>query len=156
MTEFTTTTTGDRVAYDRRGTGPGSSLSPAPDRSGHRPMDHRPQTVLAQQGITKLVFDRLGRGESPAEGRLDLDRELDAIQALLDVVEAGRAVRTFLGLLHLAARRRRGLPVDGLALWEAPLAGVAADTQAWWDEVEQRMDGGDDEEHQPLHEGHAA
>ena len=42
----------------------------------------------AQQGITKLVFDRLGRGESPAEGRLDLDRELDAIQALLDVVEA--------------------------------------------------------------------
>lgn len=49
-----------------------------------------------------------------------------------------------------------GLPVDGLARWEAPLAGVAADTQAWSDEVERRMDTGDVEGAHALHEGHAA
>ena len=54
-------------------------------------------------------------------------------------------MRALLGVLHLATRRRHGLPVDGLALWEAPLDGVAAETQAWSDEVEQRMDAGDAE-----------
>ena len=93
MTEFTTTTTGDRVAYDRRGTGP--ALIFVAGAGPFRAID--PWTTetadrAAQQGITKLVFDRLGRGESPAEGRLDLDRELDAIQALLDVVGGSAAL----------------------------------------------------------------
>ena len=72
MTEFTTTTTGDRVAYDRRGTGP--ALIFVAGAGPFRAID--PWTTetaerAAQQGITTLVFDRLGRGESPAEGRLD-------------------------------------------------------------------------------------
>lgn len=36
-----------------------------------------------------------------------------------------------------------GLPVEGLALWEAPLAGNAADVQAWSDEIERLIDAGD-------------
>lgn len=36
-----------------------------------------------------------------------------------------------------------GLPVAGLALWEAPLATTAADTRSWSDEIERRMDAGD-------------
>jgi hypothetical protein len=81
MTEFTTTATGDRVAYDLRGAGP--ALIFVAGAGPFRAID--PWTTetaerAAQQGITTLVFDRLGRGESPAEGRLDLDRELDAIR----------------------------------------------------------------------------
>jgi pimeloyl-ACP methyl ester carboxylesterase len=122
-------------------------LSPAPDRSG--PSTHgppRPQNAQPQQGITTLIFDRLGRGESPAEGRLDLERELDAIQALLDIVEGsavlcGHSSGCSISLRAAAA----GLPINGLALWEAPLAGAAAYTQAWWDEVGRRIDAGDAE-----------
>jgi pimeloyl-ACP methyl ester carboxylesterase len=148
MTEFTTTTaTGDRVAYDLRGAGP--ALIFVAGAGPFRAID--PWTTetaerAAQQGITTLVFDRLGRGESPAEGRLDLDRELDAIQALLDVVGGSAALCGHSSGCSISLRAAAtGLPVNGLALWEAPLAGVAADTQAWSDEVEQRMDAGDPE-----------
>ena len=158
MTEFTTTATGDRVAYDLRGAGP--ALIFVAGAGPFRAID--PWTTetaerAAQQGITTLVFDRLGRGESPAEGRLDLDRELDAIQPLLNVVGGsavlcGHSSGCSISLRAAAA----GLPVEGLALWEAPLDGVAADTQAWWDEVaadgRRRRRGST----QPLHEGHAA
>ena len=93
MTEFTTSATGDRVAYDLRGTGP--ALIFVAGAGPFRAID--PWTTetaerAAQQGITTLVFDRLGRGESPADGRLDLDRELDAIRALLDVVGGSAAL----------------------------------------------------------------
>jgi pimeloyl-ACP methyl ester carboxylesterase len=136
MTEFTTTTTGDRVAYDLRGTGP--ALIFVAGAGPFRAID--PWTTetaerAAQQGITTLVFDRLGRGESPAEGRLDLDRELDAIQAMLDVVGGSAALCGHSSGCSISLRAAAaGLPVDGLALWEAPLAGAAADTRAWWED----------------------
>ena len=147
MTEFTTTATGDRVAYDLRGAGP--ALIFVAGAGPFRAID--PWTTetaerAAQQGITTLVFDRLGRGESPAEGRLDLDRELDAIHALFDIVGGSAVLCGHSSGCSISLRAAAtGLPVNGLALWEAPLAGVAADTQAWSDEVEQRMDAGDPE-----------
>ena len=93
MTEFITSATGDRIAYDLRGTGP--ALIFVAGAGPFRAID--PWTTetaerAARQGITTLVFDRLGRGESPADGRLDLDRELDAIRALLDVVGGSAAL----------------------------------------------------------------
>jgi pimeloyl-ACP methyl ester carboxylesterase len=145
MTDFVTTSRGDRVAYDLRGTGP--ALVFVAGAGPFRAID--PWTTetaerAADLGITTLVFDRLGRGESPADGRLDLERELAAIRALLDVV-GGSAVLCGHSsgcsiALHAAAG---GLPVDGLALWEAPLAAAAAETQAWSDEIERLMDAGD-------------
>ena len=94
--------------------------------------------------MTTLVFDRLGRGESSAEGRLDLDRELAAIGALLEKV-GGRAVLVghSSGCSIALAAAARGLAVDGLALWEAPLGGTDGGAQAWSDEVERRIDSGD-------------
>ena len=147
MTEFTTTATGDRVAYDLRGAGP--ALIFVAGAGPFRAID--PWTTetaerAAQQGITTLVFDRLGRGESPAQGQLDLERELQAIQALLDIVGGSAVLCGHSSGCSISLRAAAtGLPIDGLALWEAPFAGVAADTQAWSDEVEQRMDAGDPE-----------
>lgn len=145
MTNFATTATGDRVAYDVRGTGP--ALIFVAGAGPFRAID--PWTTetaerAAQQGITTLVYDRLGRGESPANGQLGLDRELDAIRALLDVVGGsavlcGHSSGCSIALYAAAA----GLRITGLALWVAPLAGTAAETQAWSDEVERRMDAGD-------------
>lgn len=147
MTEFVTTTTGDRVAYDLLGTGqalifvagagPFRAIDPCTSETAEQ---------AAEQGLTTLVFDRLGRGESAAEGRLDLDRELDAIRALLDIVGGSAVLCGHSSGCSIAMRAAAaGLPVAGLALFEAPLAGEAAATQAWSDEVEQRMDAGDAE-----------
>jgi pimeloyl-ACP methyl ester carboxylesterase len=145
MTEYTITSRGDRVGYDLRGTGPAVIF--VAGAGPFRAMD--PTTTetaerLAEAGLTTLVFDRLGRGDSPAEGRLDLDRELDVLRALLDVVGGTAVLCGHSSGCSISLRAAvAGLPVDGLALWEAPLASDAADTRAWSDEIERRMDAGD-------------
>lgn len=75
MTDFATTAGGDRVAYDRRGTGPAVIF--VAGAGPFRAID--PVTTVtaehaAERGLTTLVFDRLGRGASPADGSLDLNR----------------------------------------------------------------------------------
>jgi pimeloyl-ACP methyl ester carboxylesterase len=145
MTEFTTTARGDRVAYDLLGSGPaivfvaGAGPFRAIDPCTNETAEH-----AAGLGLTTLVFDRLGRGESVASGVLSLDRELDALRAVIEVaggsaVLCGHSSGCSISL-HAAAA---GLPVTGLALWEAPLAGDAAQTRAWSDEVERLIDAGD-------------
>ncbi|WP_216699321.1 alpha/beta fold hydrolase [Arthrobacter sp. H14] len=130
MTEFAITARGDRVAYDLYGSGPAIIFvaGAGPFRATD-PWTTETAERAAEQGVTTLVFDRLGRGESAAEGPLTLERELDAIAALLDVVGGpavlcGHSSGCSISLKGAAA----GLPVEGLALWEAPLAGDAADT----------------------------
>jgi pimeloyl-ACP methyl ester carboxylesterase len=145
MSNFITTATGDRVAYDLRGSGP--ALIFVAGAGPFRAID--PWTTetaerAAEQGITTLVYDRLGRGESPANGQLGLERELGAIRALLELVGGtgvlcGHSSGCSISLYAAAA----GLPIAGLALWEAPLAGTAIETQAWSDEIERRIDAGD-------------
>lgn len=145
MTEFVTSEAGDRIAYDRYGTGP--AIIFIAGAGPHRAVD--PETtqtaeLAAQQGVTTIVFDRLGRGESPAEGVLDLHRELQAIRALIDVA-GGRAVLCghSSGCSIALAAAAAGMAVDGLALWEAPIGGTGGGAQAWSDEVERRIDAGD-------------
>ena len=145
MTDFTTTASGDRVAYDRRGTGPALIfVAGAGPFRAIDPLTTETAERAALLGVTTLVFDRLGRGESPADGPLGLDRELGTIQALLDLVGGSAVLCGHSSGCSIALRAAAaGLPITGLALWEAPLAGVAADTQAWSDEVERRIDAGD-------------
>ncbi|WP_026818776.1 alpha/beta fold hydrolase [Arthrobacter castelli] len=144
MTEFTTTARGDRVAYDLYGSGP--AIIFVAGAGPYRAVDPS-TTETAQQaaghGVTALVFDRLGRGESDAEGALTLERELDAIAALLDVVGGSAVLCGHSSGCSISLRAAAdGLPVEGLALWEAPLAGDAADTQAWSDHIEKLIDAG--------------
>ena len=145
MSELTTTARGDRVAYDRYGTGPGLVfIAGAGPFRAIDPITTETAQRAADLGVTAVVFDRLGRGESRAEGLLDLDRELAAIAAAIEVaggtaVLCGHSSGCSLALRAAAA----GLPVTGLALWEAPVATDAADTRAWADEIERLIDAGD-------------
>lgn len=145
MTEFATTAHGDRVAYDRRGDGPGlvfvagawpyRAIDPATTETAER---------AADAGLTTVVFDRLGRGESEAEGRLTLERELAAVAAMIEVA-GGRAALCghSSGCSIALAAAHAGLPVTGLALWEAPLGEGSAQVRAWIEEFERRLDAGD-------------
>ena len=92
MTEVTTTARGDRVAYDRYGDGPGLVfVAGAGPFRAIDPVTTETARRAGDLGVTAVVFDRLGRGESTASGVLDLDRELDAIAAAIEVA-GGRAV----------------------------------------------------------------
>lgn len=145
MSEYLTTARGDRVSYDQRGSGP--ALIFIAGAGPYRAIDPRTtQTaeLAAQQGITTVVYDRLGRGESPVEGRIDLDRELAAVAALIQTA-GGRAVLCghSSGCSIALAAAVRELPVDGLALWEAPLGPPDSGAREWAAEVDRLLDAGD-------------
>ncbi|QDZ15261.1 alpha/beta fold hydrolase [Humibacter ginsenosidimutans] len=143
-TQWVATPAGDRVAYDVRGDGPAVILvAGAGPYRGTDPNTPRTADLLAERGIRTLLYDRVGRGESVADGPFTLDRELAALSALIDVV-GGHAVlwgQSSGGAIALRAAVD-GLPVDGLALWETPLQ-QADDAAAWAREFAARIDAGD-------------
>jgi pimeloyl-ACP methyl ester carboxylesterase len=139
MTDFVTTQQGDRIAYDFRGEGPG--LIFVAGAGPYRAVDSITTETAeraADQGLTTIVYDRIGRGESPAEGPITLDREFAALSALIEVA-GGKAVLCghSSGCSISLAAASAGLPVAGLALWEAPLAPGNAE---WAAEVIRRLD----------------
>ncbi|MCS5714527.1 alpha/beta hydrolase [Herbiconiux sp. CPCC 205716] len=153
MTEFTRTSTGDTVAFDRYADGSGPAVvfiaGAGPFRAGDA-VTTETARLAAADGLTTLVFDRLGRGESVADGVVDLDRELEAVRAAIAAAsgsEEGRAVLVghSSGCSIALAAAVRGLPVSGLVLWEAPLSETAADTAEWSDGFEELLDAGEDE-----------
>ena len=146
MTDFIHTSRGDRVAYDLRGSGvpavvfiagagPFRAIDPWTTETAER---------LEALGTTTVVFDRLGRGESPAEGVLDLDRDLAAVAAMIEIAGGSAVLCGHSSGCSISLRAAAdGLPVSGLALWEAPVAAPADETQAWSDEIERLLDAGD-------------
>ena len=140
-----TTARGDRVTYDLRGSGPALVFvaGAGPFRATD-PVTTETAERAAALGLTTVVFDRLGRGDSPADGRLDLDRELAAVAAVIEVAGAPAVLCGHSSGCAISLRAAaRGLPVAGLALWEAPLETSADETAAWAAEIERRMDAGD-------------
>jgi len=97
----------------------------------------------AAQGLTTIVYDRIGRGESEGQGRIGLDREFAALSSLIELC-GGSAVLCghSSGCSISLAAAANGLPVSGLALWEAPIA-PTGETAEWIGEFERRMDAGD-------------
>src|SRR5688572_18345727 len=92
MSPSTTTSRGDRVVYDRYGSGPAVLfVSGAGPYRAIDPVTTATAERVAAHGLTAVVHDRVGRGESRVAGRIGLDRELDAITALLDAA-GGSAV----------------------------------------------------------------
>ena len=144
MSEQVTTSRGDVVAYDRVGEGPTVVLVAGAGSLRGDPRTVRTAELLADQGVTAVVPDRLGRGGSAADGVLDVDRELEALRAVVDA-NGGRAVLCghssgcSISLYAAAA----GLPVAGLLLWEAPLAAPSGRVREWVEGLEQRIDGGE-------------
>jgi pimeloyl-ACP methyl ester carboxylesterase len=124
MSTVISTTMNDRIAFDRRGEGPAIIfIAGAGPWREIDPATTLTAELLAERGFTTVVYDRVGRGESTADAPITVDRELAAIAALVEEV-GGPAVlcghSSGCSLALLAATR--GVPVSGLALWEAPLA----------------------------------
>lgn len=147
MSLHLTTSRGDAVGYDRHGSGPAVLfVAGAGPYRAIDPVTTATAERVAARGLTALVHDRVGRGESRVAGRIDLDRELDAIAALLDAA-GGSAVLVghSSGCSIALAAAARGLPVDGLVLWEAPLDPPEEHgaVRAWVDEVDRRVQAGD-------------
>lgn len=138
MTEYAETSAGDRIGFDRYGgagagatahsvvtAGSGPGVVFVAGAGPFRAMDTTTTTtarLVGEQGVPTLVYDRLGRGDSQAEGDLTLDRELAAIAAAIDAV-GGSAVLVghSSGCSIALAAADAGLPVAALALWEAPI-----------------------------------
>jgi pimeloyl-ACP methyl ester carboxylesterase len=151
MTDFITTALGDRLAYDLRGSGPALIfVAGAGPYRAVDPITTETAELASALGLTTVVYDRVGRGESQVEGRIGLDRELASIAALLDVVGSdsdsdsgavlcGHSSGCSISLKAAAA----GLPVTGLVLWEAPLGPENGGAREWAAEFERLLDAGD-------------
>ena len=145
MSEFVITSQGDRVAFDRRGSGPALIfIAGAGPFRAIDPTTTATAELAAQLGISTIVYDRLGRGESMVDGRIDLERELAAVAALIDIA-GGSAVLCghSSGCSIALAAAASGLPVDGLVLWEAPLGPQDGPAREWAAEVDRRITAGD-------------
>lgn len=146
---------GDRVTYDAHGpVGEGRAVVFVAGAGPYRAMD--PATTacaeaLAARGVPAVVHDRLGRADSPAEGPIDLDREAGpggAVAALVAAV-GGDAVlcgHSSGAAISLYAATEGGVPVSGLALFEAPLDPAVTGVGPWTVEVETFLDAGQHEE----------
>ena len=145
MTDFITTALGDRVGYDLRGDGPAVIfVAGAGPYRAIDPWTTETAELMTETGVQTIVYDRLGRGESVADGRLDLDRDLAALAALIEVaggsaVLCGHSSGCSISLIAAA----RGLAVTGLVLWEPPFGSLDGGAREWADEVERRIDAGD-------------
>jgi pimeloyl-ACP methyl ester carboxylesterase len=117
------------------GAGPHRAIDPWTTETAER---------AAASGLTTVVYDRLGRGESPAEGRIGIERELAVLTGLIERV-GGRAVLCghSSGCWISAYAATQDLPVAGLMLWEAPLGPPDGSTAAWIGDYERLMDAGD-------------
>lgn len=82
--------------------------------------------------------------ETDDSARKDLSREIEALAALIDVV-GGRAVMCghSSGCAIALAAATRGLPIDGIVLWEAPLGDHTSDAATWATGLEHLLDAGD-------------
>lgn len=145
MSDTVTTSLGDRVAFDRRGTGPAVLfVAGAGPWREIDPVTTRTAELLAERGCTSVVHDRVGRGESFVPGPIALEREVAAIAALVEAV-GGSAVLCGHSsgcsiALYAAAH---GVPVSGLTLWEAPLAPPGSGGQEWSDGIDVLLDADD-------------
>jgi len=120
-TRFATSADGTRIAYENRGSGP--ALVFVDGAMCHRAMG--PSRDLAEAlaaDFTVHSYDRRGRGESgPGSWPYDVTTEVDDLRA---VIESAGGKAHVLGVssggaLALEAARR-GVPVDRLAVYEAP------------------------------------
>lgn len=145
MSEFVVSTTGDRIAYDRHGSGPALVfVAGAGPWREIDPETTRTAELLAGLGVTAIVYDRVGRGENAASGVITLERELAALEALIDVAGGHAVLCGHSSGCSISLRAAvDGLAVDGLALWEAPLAPPGSGGREWADEVNRLIDSGD-------------
>ena len=133
MDQHLTTEHGDIIAFEVRGTGP--PLIFIPGAGTFRAIDPTvPPTaeLVATRGITTVVYDRIGLGESTGAAPVTLAKEISVLRAILKHLggsavlcghSSGSAIALYAATLSL--------PVTGLALWEVPIIGPSAEVQSW-------------------------
>ena len=112
---------GTLIAYDQTGHGPPVILIVGALCSRTLGPGVKLAPILAEQH-TVLTYDRRGRGESGENGPYDVEREIDDLEALLEM--AGGSAFVFghsSGAVLALKGATRGLPIEKLALYEAPL-----------------------------------
>jgi pimeloyl-ACP methyl ester carboxylesterase len=128
-TRFTTSADGTRIAYEVHGSGPAlvlvdgalcqRSMGPA-----------RPVAAQLASSFAVHAYDRRGRGESgPGDTAYTTHREVEDLAAVIEA--AGGHAHVFgssSGAALALVAARRGLPIDRLALYEAPY--IVDDTHA--------------------------
>jgi pimeloyl-ACP methyl ester carboxylesterase len=115
---------GTRIAYDRRGSGPGLILIDGAFCGRNMgPMPKLAEALAAY--FTVYNYDRRGRGESGDTMPFGVDREYEDLAALIETA-GGHAhlygTSSGAGLALFAAAR--GLPIDRLALFEPPFTDI--------------------------------
>ncbi|MFB2596368.1 alpha/beta fold hydrolase [Herbiconiux sp. P17] len=148
MSEFVTSGDGTRIAYDREGEGPAVIfVASAFNFRAFDPSTAQLAHLLAERGFTTVNYDRRGRGESTDTLPFAIEREIDDIAALIDVVGGSAALfgnSSGSALCLWAAAARIG--VSKLALWEIPLdLEGEGDGGVWLRGLQERLAAGDRE-----------
>ncbi len=141
MTDYVTSDLGDRIGFDRYGSGPALVFvaGAGPYRAGD---PHTTATAqrAADLGLTTLVYDRLGRGDSRVDGAITLDRELAAVAAVIEAASGTAALCGHSSGCAIAlAAAASGLPVTALVLFEAPVGAIAGGAPDWAEEFRRRL-----------------
>lgn len=112
---------GTRIAYDARGRG--DALILVDGAFCHRGFGPMPQLApLLEQRFRVITYDRRGRGDSGDTPPHALEREVEDIQALMEVAGGSASVFGISSGALLAMRAAAsGLPVTRLAIYEPPL-----------------------------------
>jgi len=131
-TQFVTSKDGTRIAYERWGAGPPLIL--VDGAMGFRAFGGSPHVAsLLAPSLTVYCYDRRGRGESGETPPVALEREIEDIDALIDVA-GGHAFLYGIssgGALALEAAAALGEKVERLALYEIPYDGSADGIERW-------------------------
>jgi len=140
------TPAGDEVVLDMYGP-PGAPAvlfvsGAGPTRAGD-PGTSETARLVAAHGFQASFHDRVGRGDSAAQGPISLDRELAAIGAIADelagpVVLVGHSSGCAIALLAARVVNR----LAGLVLWEGPFGQFEGGAPAWWGKVDEDMAAG--------------
>jgi len=117
---------GTNIAYDVYGQGPAVILVDGASATRSFGGSSELAQSLAKEGFTTYVYDRRGRGESGDTQPYAVAREIEDIEALIDLV-GGTAYLYGIssgGALALEATAALGKKVNKLAVYEVPYMGV--------------------------------
>src|SRR6266567_9061056 len=116
-----TSSDGTSIAYERVGTGPAVILVDAAGNfRGFSPMPQLAEALL--QHFTAFTYDRRGKGASTDTLPYAVDRELEDLQALIDLAGGSAFVNGFsTGAILALLTAERGTGIAKVSLLEPPL-----------------------------------
>jgi pimeloyl-ACP methyl ester carboxylesterase len=118
--ETVTSADGTWIAYDRSGEGPAVILTGG--ALGYRKFKTMEQIATGlSEHCTVINYDRRGRGDSGPAGPASVEREVEDLAALIEVVGGRASLWGYSSGSAVALRAAAaGLPVEKLALYETP------------------------------------